>query len=1049
MKLSLIKNIFKSKFAKYAIFQVIAISFLTVTGIVGANYAQAAQTISYPNGKIEVTNNLPTPQSISPEPQQGGDGIKPIPTEDKVYAIYHHSYRENNMDSGFDRVDASCIVKSTGQFCSGFPKAIKDGADDIITENGSSVGIVDYNKMKVYFGAAKTSSSGIMCLDLITGNECGYTITDNNALVGTPWLWAAPYVHFEPNINVFPYGSEVDFNNFDGTIYYSYLESGNTKVGCEVIDASYGSSCNTITASFTSPSVPEYKLANAYGDRAYFIIYDSSSNLRVACYDKGSNSDCGSSSAGWDSGKAFLSGYGNNSVFYIASLDRVCVGITNFDSSSIGRFSCINPNNGSATIDTSGNSNMDAILNNIFHAGEGNNAWFPSYIKDKLYIPDRTTQAGKDMYCWNNTTNTECSEFSGGMDWTTLNSNIGYDPEDYAYTGDRYTNYRCAWALGDTGRLIPFRLDGAIGTAGCLGTSTSLVIDLSQYLCKPELGLVESVAIQNISMSDVDYADVSFTDQDDNALNIEGSSSLDLKALGGQKVYSPHVGNLSYIKINSSLVLNTLSNWNPNNPAALKLVINPNGSSLISTGCSTTKNVVSSLDSNPLVCDIDRHKWLSIDVRKGIDNTNWANILEAKLTLKDSNGNVVPGFNAVDALSGNIDLSSLSAATYPLLNASVEYKFDANPTLSGLLDSAVEIKLDTVPADNLIDSNCPVDLTADKASNFSQIADTAGVGSEFEYTLTFTNNGPNDAYNPKVTDTLPVGNILQLSGANPFSYTTSPASTTVSCSPASTTTSFTCDINKLIATTKDPNAKVEVKVKVKLTQAYLTNYLNSPGFKTGQDFSLHDAMANFTNTVNIATGNHPKTNQPQTETDLTNNQDSTSDQPQAADIELIKLVSPINSSGAPILTSNAGAGWEVPYQKYVTSTGQVYTSQDIVPGAEGWDVASLDYMVFVINRGPNAQKAVKVRDVRSITSGNLPSIDLSFGVKEYSLSTNPSYATATLQGSLPGISAGDSTINWAVGDMSPGYAEALFYRTGYSAGTGDYSNFAQNTTEGG
>lgn len=103
-----------------------------------------------------------------------------------------------------------------------------------------------------------------------------------------------------------------------------------------------------------------------------------------------------------------------------------------------------------------------------------------------------------------------------GIDWSSLNSNISGEPEDYAYTGDRYTNYRCAWALGDAGRLIPFRLDGATGTAGCLGTSTNLNIDLSDYLCKPELGLIESVSIENINMTDVDYADVAFTDQDSN-----------------------------------------------------------------------------------------------------------------------------------------------------------------------------------------------------------------------------------------------------------------------------------------------------------------------------------------------------------------------------------------------------------------------------------------------------------------------------------------------------------------------------------------------------
>ncbi|HMS32107.1 MAG TPA: DUF11 domain-containing protein [Candidatus Saccharibacteria bacterium] len=899
----------------------------------------ALQDVSIPAqgsaDNIEITNSFVKPPSINPSPQQGGDGVRAIPTKDRVYAIYHHSDHNNsdiNTPSKWDNLDASCIEKSSGSVCPGFPKAIMLNGKHIITEDGSSFGTVDYHNLdapKVYFGAANDSSSGIACLDLATGNECGYTITDNAAPPAYPSL-GGDILH-KPNIQTLPYDNENDFDNFNGTIYYFYDAGGVSRVGCQVVNNSYGGVCNVPSVNYSN--LFGERLVSSYGSKAYVLsgVYNNGTNSRIVCYDKATNSDCGSGSSGWDTGT--ITQYANVVPIPFPDLNKVCIGITGQTYVDPNKFSCVDLTSGAYVVNSTGNPNADAILNQIFKQGDTTNVWFPSYIKGKLYLSnvsdlpqDSTDYLDKDMFCWNFTTSSECSEFSGGVDWSPFMVTPGIT-EDYSYAGDRYTNYRCAWALGDEGFPIPFRLDGQLGTGGCLSTTTDVAVDLEDYLCEADRGIIKSISLVGVDLSIVDIATIRLTDANGAPILISGNQEPDIKALGGSIDISS-LG-LSYVNVRGQLILNTLGQWDDANPPKLKVTVEANSN-----------------------------------------------------------------------------------------------------------------------ADNLIASNCPVDLTADKTSNFSQLADTAGVGTEFEYTLTFTNNGPNDAYNARVTDTLPANNILELSGANPFSYTTSPASTTVSCSPASSTTSFTCDINKLIALTKDPAAKVEVKVKVKLAQAYLTNYLNSPGFKTGQDFSLHDAIGNLTNTVSIATGNHPKTNQPQAETDLTNNQDTVTDQPQAADIELVKLVSPINTAGNPILTSNAGAGWETPYQRYVTSTGQVYVSQDIVPGAEGWDVAKLDYMIFVINRGPNTQKAVKVQDVRSIASGNLPSIDLSYGVKEYALTTNPNYSTATLQGSLPGISAGSTTIDWPVGDMTSGYAEALFYRTDYSSGTGDYTNFAQNTTEG-
>ena len=78
---------------------------------------------------------------------------------------------------------------------------------------------------------------------------------------------------------------------------------------------------------------------------------------------------------------------------------------------------------------------MDVILNKLFHTGQSNDTQFPSYIKNKIYlsVTDNQYSGGIDMYCWDITSSSECSEFSGGMDWASLNSSLYTDTKDYSY----------------------------------------------------------------------------------------------------------------------------------------------------------------------------------------------------------------------------------------------------------------------------------------------------------------------------------------------------------------------------------------------------------------------------------------------------------------------------------------------------------------------------------------------------------------------------------------------------------------------------------------
>lgn len=466
-----------------------------------------------------------------------------------------------------------------------------------------------------------------------------------------------------------------------------------------------------------------------------------------------------------------------------------------------------------------------------------------------------------------------------------------------------------------------------------------------------------------------------------------------------------------------------------------------------------SKEVERYFDVEPQICDLDRATWDNVGLITGLTATESSatNLPKIELTGYAKNGAALTTVNTDLTTPKEYSITDSTALTSELrLKVKYYYRPSLEPKITNAL-IGLDMSAIVTPTDNLVASGCPIDLTAEKTSNFSTIADTAGVGSEFEYTLTFTNKGPNDAYNGVITDTLPAGNIVELSGSNPFTYTTVPAATTVSCSPVASSTGFTCNVNKMISTAKNASAKVEIKVKVKLTQEYLDSYLASDAYNDTDDFSLHAAMDVMTNNVSIAPGEHPTTGEVQPDTDSTNNNDSVTDQPQAADIEVIKLISPIGGGGIPLLREiGATPGWAIPEKKYITPTGQVYISQDISPNTEGWNIQKVDYMIFVINRGPNSQKGVVLQDTRTASDGNSPlTIDTGYGVLTNEMSPNPSYGTLTGEtGVITGVTATTATIDWPVGDLAPGEAKGMFYRVNYSDDADTYSNMVENVTPG-
>jgi uncharacterized repeat protein (TIGR01451 family) len=172
-----------------------------------------------------------------------------------------------------------------------------------------------------------------------------------------------------------------------------------------------------------------------------------------------------------------------------------------------------------------------------------------------------------------------------------------------------------------------------------------------------------------------------------------------------------------------------------------------------------SKEVEKYFDVEPQVCDLDRATWDNVGLVTGLTatETSATNLPKIELTGYAKNGAALTTANTDLTTPKEYAITDSTSATSEL-RLKVRYYY--RPSLETKITNAL-IGLDmsaiVTPTDNLVASGCPVDLTAEKTSNFSTIADTAGVGSEFEYTLTFTNRGPNDAYNAVITDTLPAG----------------------------------------------------------------------------------------------------------------------------------------------------------------------------------------------------------------------------------------------------------------------------------------------------
>ena len=88
----------KNRFVRFVSAQIMLVGLFIGAGLIanGVDPLHAIQSENYPaGGQVEIINDFIRPNPVNPGPQQGGDGLRAIPTPDKVYAIYHHIYNYN------------------------------------------------------------------------------------------------------------------------------------------------------------------------------------------------------------------------------------------------------------------------------------------------------------------------------------------------------------------------------------------------------------------------------------------------------------------------------------------------------------------------------------------------------------------------------------------------------------------------------------------------------------------------------------------------------------------------------------------------------------------------------------------------------------------------------------------------------------------------------------------------------------------------------------------------------------------------------------------
>lgn len=446
------------------------------------NLLEAKGTVAAPaTGSVSV---VPEPKSeIQLGGGTGGDGYRPIPYGDRVYAVFHHT-----ISYGVAGGDFQCIDATTGGLCPDFPAlgisldstqstiagAIADSTNDLMTPN-SPLTYTDAQG-RLYIPVYKTDgTAGISCTQL-GSVACAAPYVSTGTGIAGPLLYSGGYVYMVNDVTaqvakVDPATMTLVSNSADPDPTISWVSanrpypSGDADIfGSKiyyVIDYAVLQAVNIF-----DPNAPGSKMVS-YGSRLY-------------CYDVTTGAAC----AGWtiqevpatDTNLLTTGDAAVTSVFEDRNTGNVCVWRSTASLPPTGQFYCYTATGATAPIPTNLLSTLSAQTSGFYgltfeeyYDPTLNQTYFPilgNYVVGQKY-------ADTSIACFNWTTNGPCPGF------TTVHpfANV----QDYGTIADDNVA-GCAWALGDKGTLYSYDL--ASGASPCLRVRTITTVDTrTGYYC--------------------------------------------------------------------------------------------------------------------------------------------------------------------------------------------------------------------------------------------------------------------------------------------------------------------------------------------------------------------------------------------------------------------------------------------------------------------------------------------------------------------------------------------------------------------------------------
>jgi hypothetical protein len=438
--------------------------------------------------------------------QTGGDGYTPILYTNsagapEVWNIFHH------LGGGANAPQAVCTDRLTGQLCAGFsgakylsttPGPLGTGPADVQTTTTVAAAHHPSDPALIYISVLAPDrnphwSVGLLCINLETRSNCGYTELESGAANhGTEALAV-------------------------GTKIYTYLFTDGL-IGC--LDTATNAPC--VGQPYPAPvgfgaSLPSPINGQIFGGTVTF----TGANLVAWCFDTTTELPC----TGWSTPKTVGSvgspaGFGPRFATYDAAGQPtgVCVGWSGTSAQFVlGCFDLAgNPAPTPPGLQVQGmaaNAIWVMLETLKVDAPNGHAVTFFPVVQNRPGGSFASARNGGTL-CYDWTTSSPCAAFpdDSGIDGYAYHSNVnGGDTRDYGYAYDG----QCIFGLGDAGQLFTF--DPVTGSSPCSKTTATLTLDPSAFYCDGGEGHVQgydSVSLEDIDLSTVNFATSSVTVRD-------------------------------------------------------------------------------------------------------------------------------------------------------------------------------------------------------------------------------------------------------------------------------------------------------------------------------------------------------------------------------------------------------------------------------------------------------------------------------------------------------------------------------------------------------